>query len=47
MVSMISEDIKKLVIIRLQAMSPNLKLSTDKYGTFTKEELNRKSAKGR
>jgi len=36
---MVSEDIKKLVIVRLQAMSPNLKLSIDKYGTFTKEEL--------
>ena len=36
---MVSEDIKKLVIMRLQAMPPNLKLSIGKYGTFTKEEL--------
>ena len=36
---MVSEDIKKLVITRLQAMPPNLKLSIGKYGTFTKEEL--------
>lgn len=36
---MVSEDIKKLVITRLQLMPPNLKLSVGKYGTFTKEEL--------
>jgi len=36
---MVSEDIKKLVIMRLQSMPPNLKLSIGKYGTFTKEEL--------
>ena len=36
---MVSEDIKKLVIMRLQSMPQNLKLSIGKYGTFTKEEL--------
>mgnify|MGYP000005724600 CR=1 FL=1 len=36
---MVSEDIKKLVITRLQSMPPNLKLSVGRYGTFTKEEL--------
>jgi len=35
---MVNEDIKKLVMIRLQSMPPNLKLS-GKYGTFTREEL--------
>ena len=35
----IAEELKKLVIVRLMAMPPNLKISVGKYGTFSKEEL--------
>jgi len=34
-----SEEIKELVLARIEVMPPNLKLSIGNKGTFTKEEL--------
>ena len=33
------EELKELVLARIEVMSPNLKLSIGRYGTFTKQEL--------
>ena len=35
----ITEDIKELVIARLEAIPPNKKISIGNYGEFTKDEL--------
>ena len=33
------EELKELVLARIEVMPPNLKLSIGNYGTFTKQEL--------
>ena len=35
----LTEDVKELVIARLEIMPPNYKLSIGNQGTFTKDEL--------
>ncbi len=42
----ISEDIKELVIARLDTLSPNRKISIGNYGEFTKEEIIQHIKKG-
>ena len=42
----ISEDIKALVIARLDTLSPNRKISIGNYGEFTKEEIIQHIKKG-
>lgn len=42
----ISEDIKELVIARLDILSPNRKISIGNYGEFTKEEIIQHVKKG-
>ncbi len=42
----ISEELKKIVLWRLETIPPNYKLSVGNKGTFTKEELKQHVEKG-
>ena len=42
----ISEELKKIVLWRLDTIPPNFKLSVGNEGTFTKEELKQHVEKG-
>ena len=42
----LSEEIKELVIARLDTLSPNKKISIGNYGEFTKEEIIQHVKKG-
>ena len=46
MTEKISEELKKSVLWRLEAVPPNFKLSVGNKGTFTKEELIQHVQKG-
>ncbi len=46
MTEKISEELKKIVLWKLEAIPPNFKLSVGTKGTYTKEELKQHVEKG-